>query len=274
MKIFITITTFFFLPAVLLAQEEDSKNRSIGISWGISHVGRQDLIFSPFIHKAESPLDIGIVYRKQKKLMQMADLNFTMFRPSYAGTYDFLEHGELKTAEKGVFTFVNLNYFLSKNIHQTTRMKLHLGAGIMGKVETLDYVYGRIGNFGYLSTLGLAVSMANEYRLSENQSISLQIRFPLVSWLARSPYAINDDEYIENTQSHHAINSFFSLISDGQLATWDQLQYGNLEFGYHILLKTRWSMGIKYHLSALHSTLPRNLLSIQNGIKLTADIKI
>ena len=99
------------------------------------------------------------------------------------------------------------------------------------------------------------------------------LQLPLMSWLARSPFSINDDEYIENTTQNSGIGTFFAFLADGQLATWDKLQYLDFDCHYEYLLNQKWSLKGRYAFSFIHVQVPRPMTSVQNNFNITGTLK-
>ena len=64
----------------LKAQEAANVN-SLGLSWGMGNIMRQDLTVSPFVHQEWSPINVRLVYERSKKLEQQASLKFGSYSP-------------------------------------------------------------------------------------------------------------------------------------------------------------------------------------------------
>ena len=75
----IYILLFFCLQADLLAQKKIENQLSLAL--GMSHLKRQDLIFSPFPHQDLSFMQIGINYQRNSRLIQSVDLQIGLFAP-------------------------------------------------------------------------------------------------------------------------------------------------------------------------------------------------
>jgi hypothetical protein len=133
-------------------------------------------------------------------------------------------------------------------------------------VQAANFVYGRISSFGYYSAFGLGVFGRKEVSLSEKGKLSATLQFPIVTWLARSPYLVNDDEFIENISSHSGLKSFMAFIGDGGLVTWNKLQTFDLEVGYKYRLNEKFELGIAYLLEFSHANDPRNFLFYGNTL--------
>jgi hypothetical protein len=242
---------------------------NISLNYGVSHIARQDLVFTPFIHTDLSPISIGLEYTRTADYYQDIKLRFSVFDPMLISPYDYFIEGERNVAGQHVFTIINLDYAIGKIISQTGKSKIAIGALLATDVQSLNYAYGRIGSFGYYSTFGLGGFLSKDYQINERSYLVARFSLPLLYWLSRSPYLVNDDEFIENISSHSGVKSFFAFIGDGKLTTINKLQTFDLEAKYFYDLNDKWQLGIGYLFEFIHSTEPRGLLSYQNSLFLS-----
>ncbi len=257
----IAVLILLSLPAWLCAQA--SKN-TVFLSLGPGHVARQDLVFSPFVHRAVSPLCINLGYTRQAKLRQSCRLGFATYQASVTDTYAYLEDSEDTQTYPHQFTLIDLNYGIGKSIGRGFSAGLQLQAGI----QSLAYSFGRVSSsFGYFAHFGLGVSLEKQVAVGKHGNLSAGLKLPLLNWLARSPYLVNDDEFIENTYSHSGIKTFFAFIVDGQAATLDTYQSADLQLRYQYKLSKKWSVGAEYTLAWMHAKQPRNLLQFRNTLQ-------
>lgn len=253
-----------------LGQEQKVKN-TLSISIGASSLSRQDLIFSPMIHRDMTVLNVGIDYTRQAKLFQKVSLHYGNFNPMVSGPYDFTIHGENHTAAPHSFNFIDVDVLIGKSVKESGNSTLTVGGLFAMDVQALDYVYGRTSSFGYYSSLGLGVFGRYHYNLGKKSQFTANVQLPLVVWLARSPYLVNDDEFIENTTSHSQFKTLLALMEDGQLVTWNKLQTFDFDVKYNYNLTEKWSLGITYLVEFIHSSEPRNLVSNRQSLNLNAN---
>ena len=72
MEYLIICLLFFIIYATeLIGQKE--KNSFLSLNIGVANIARQDLIFSPFIHKDLSFLQFALKYRKQSDFMHLIE---------------------------------------------------------------------------------------------------------------------------------------------------------------------------------------------------------
>lgn len=262
------ILSLFLLFGPAGAYAQDRAKNTISLEWGVSRLQRQDLVFSPFIHTDFSAIQGALVYARDKKLYHNIRLGFVQYDPMQARPYIYQEYQETKTAHPHLFTFVDLDYILAKPLWEYPKARLLLGGSLLTDVQAMDYVYGRISNFGYFASIGLGLYTAYQQQIKEKHQLFGSLQLPLVSWIARSPYLVNDDEFIENISSHKALRTFFAFIEDGQLTGFNRWQAFNLSLMYHYRLGARWELGTHYQLDLLHASKPANLLSYQNRLSL------
>lgn len=256
----ICIFLWMLFPLFSWAQENEVK-KSFSFGWSSASMARQDLIFSPFVHRDFSALGLTIAYQREGDFIHQVEVQFNSLNPSKQAPYSFYEEGELYTAPPHQFTLIRFNYLMGKRIFQNEKMKLWAGGALLSDLQALNYQYGRISYFGYYLSAGLGVFARFEYFLNPKQGFTFQLRLPLVSWMARSPYAINDDEFIENISSHRTLKTLGALWSDGELVSWNKLQYGDYRLNYFYSLSEKWKVEAGYGYSFIHSEEPRPLIS-------------
>jgi hypothetical protein len=270
MKKSIVSLAIFTIVVNGFSQEIPPKN-TLTFSAGFSHLTRQDLVFSPFIHRDVSAINIRLGYARSGKLYQQVNLRYTNFAPMLVDPYPFFDLGEQKTAGPHNFTWLDIDYLLGKKIIQKGKSSATFGGLISADIQLLNYVYGRIGNTGYVFSFGLGPFIKYDYQISDKNKVSAKLQLPLAYWLARSPYLVNDDTYIENISSHSDLKSFGAFIGDGSFATLNEIQTFDLNLEYLYTLSPKWKLGADYHLAFQHVRSPRMLLSFQNSLYFSAN---
>lgn len=253
-------------------QAQNTADKQLTISVGPSLLARQDLIFSPFIHQGISPLNTRISYQKDKKRFQYAGLSYSAFSTGLETPYDYIYDDEVATAFPHSLTFISLEYGQGKYWNENKRTLI--GGEINLDVQALNYQYGRSGFFGYCSTIGLHAWLKRVIVRTEKNQITARIELPLVSWLARSPYLINDDTFIENTYSHQGLKTFFAFLADGHIATWGELHRTDIDIDFHHRVSEKLTLGLGYHLGFLHAAKPVDLFSYQHDLRLNLSLSL
>ena len=102
----------------MMAQEqEQARVNSLGLSWGMGNIMRQDLTVSPFIHQEWSPINVRLVYERSRKLEQQASLKFGHYSPRIGEAYNYnsFYNGEETTLPHD-FTMIDINYALGFSV--------------------------------------------------------------------------------------------------------------------------------------------------------------
>lgn len=265
------LSVIILLTTLCCFAQQPIEENTISVNIGTSYLARQDLIFSPIAHTDLTFLNVGIAYTRQAKLFQKASLRYANFNPMVSTAYDFTIDGETNTANPHSFNIIDVDYLLGKNLKESEKTFLTAGALFMMDVQSLNYEYGRTSSFGYYSTIGLGAFGRYQYTINAKSNVAATLQLPLVAWLSRSPYLVNDDEFIENTESHSSVKTFISFIGDGEFATWNNLQTFDLDIKYTYNLNEKWSIGAIYLFEFIHSSQPRSLLSYRQSINLSTN---
>ncbi len=253
--------------------QESTRKNALSIDLGPGYLARQDLIFTPLIHNDLSLLNIGFHYTRNAKLFQKASLRYAGFSPMVAEPFEFTIHGDTNTAYPHSFSLIDLDYQLGKSIKETPHAVTTVGGLFSTDIQALNYAYGRIGSFGYYAAFGLGVFGKYGRTINEKSQVSATLQFPLVAWLARSPYLVNDDAFIENISSHDGFKTLMAFIGDGQLVTWNKMQTLDLALKYEYQLSERWGLGAAYLFEFIHVPQPRNLLSFRHSLNLSTHFR-
>lgn len=270
-----TIFTFLFslLAGLACLGQQVEKSNVLTLSFGPSSISRQDLIFSPLTHHDFSLINLGLDYTREAKFYQKVSLRYGNFNPRVTAPYDFTFHGDPETAYPHSFNLIDLDYQFGKQLKETQNGTLTAGGLFSTDIQALSYVYGRISSFGYYAAIGLGVFGKYERPINEKSRLSTTLKLPLFVWLARSPYLVNDDEFIENISSHSGFKTFMAYLGDGQLATWNKVQTLDFELKYEYDQSERWGFGAAYLFEFIHMSQPRNLLSFRNSLNFSANYK-
>jgi len=271
-KKFILLLTFIFTGTLLFAVKPE-KVRSLSLGLGLGQNSRQDLIFSPFVHHEFSLLNGTINYSIHGRFFQQVKIGIATFDPMLKEPYNYSEDGEVKTAAPHYLLYLDLDYLLGKKIKKTGKTDLTVGGMLGTNTQSLNYVYGRIGYFGYFSAINLGMFGQFGIPTQNGNGVFFKLQLPFVSWLARSPYLVNDDEFIENISSHSGIKTFFAFLKDGKPATWNTVQQVDAEVKYLFSLTSKWGMGISGAYEFTRASQPRLLNSHRTSVNVSATLK-
>lgn len=253
-----------FLPAQTSAQREWAV--AIGYNWQ----QRQDLVFSPFIQKGGGPQQISLSYARHKKWQQTAQLCFAQTTAQYAPTFRYGYWGEEVEWEQSVphqFTQLDLSYALGRVVATGHRHQFSVGAALAFDLDALTYNNARAGHFGYFMALDAAVWGQWTLQMTPKDRLSARVQGVPVGWVARSPYLINDDDFIHHTASHRALRTLGNFFADGALYTLNHYQRASLTLRYDRSLKRRWAIGLIAQQHLLHHASPLSLRVLQQAVQ-------
>jgi hypothetical protein len=243
-----------------------AQQNSLSLRIGPGHIARQDQTFSPFIHTDVSLLNFGLRYERQAYLHQWADLSFGFYQPMLADAYLYDEDDQTQPHS---FLLVDLTYALGKQMGNSGNSDpFILGGFFKADVQPSTYNYNPFSSFGYFASFGIGIWGRYAHTINDKNLLQLTGQLPVVALIARSPYLVNDDEFIENTYSHNGFKTFFAYMGDGKIHTLNRMQQLLLNLTYTYSLNEKWKMGGEYEFQVLHSSLPTNLLQFRNVIYL------
>ncbi|WP_372950015.1 hypothetical protein [Mariniphaga sp.] len=263
----------FILTGTRLLAVNPAKENALSMGFGIGQNTRQDQIFSPFVHHDFSLLNGAIDYSRNGKYYQQVKIVVATFDPMLQEPYNYSEYDEVKTATPHYFLYFNLDYLFGRKVIERGKTDLTIGGMFNTDTQSLNYVYGRIGSFGYFSAINLGVFGKLDFLISEKNGLTIKLQLPAVSWVSRSPYLVNDDEFIENISSHSGVKTFFAFIKDGNPATWNTVQQFDFELKYLYQFLPKWGIGIAGQYEFIHAQKPRNLISQRSSVNISATFK-
>lgn len=257
---------FLLFSAKISAQT--SPTRALELSLGYNLLARQDLVFSPFVYEGGGPSSIGLAYRRDKRWQQIWSLQFAQasarHQPEFDYTLPYEEPGEVQRSAAHGFTFLDFGYTLGKQVLQRGRSTWSLGGVASADLDALNYNHARVSNFGYFITFELAAWGRWSHQFTSRHRLEAEARLPLLAWVARSPYGINDDDFIQNIASHRTLRTLTNFIGDGHLTTLDRYQRATLMLRYDFALHRRWHIGANYRGDWMRHDRPLPLRSVQH----------
>lgn len=80
----------------LTAQDSTHLKNQIALEYGFHYLADQDLIFSPFVLQDIAPMNISTSYVHKGKFIQMAEVYFDSFNPTYKNTWNIFVYTGFK----------------------------------------------------------------------------------------------------------------------------------------------------------------------------------
>lgn len=263
---------FILLFSSFKSFAQEPKNE-LTLQLGLSGVARQDLIFSPFVHKNLTPIHIGLQFQRDAKFYHKAQLRFSQAKVKNHPIYTYYDDGQDFKTSPHYLTLVDINYNFGKNVLKEGKSKLIVGFDFHTDIQALNYVYGRFGSFGYHSTIGLGAFLNYNYKINDRHQIGSYVNLPIMYWFSRSPYLVNDDEFIENTYSHNGFKTFFSFIGDGKFVSLNRIQSLDWDIHYTYKISKRFDIGCSYLFEFIHASRDRELYSYRHSLFLNTSVK-
>jgi hypothetical protein len=267
-----TLTILFWCTAFChqMALSQTKAAHTLSLSAGYGMMARQDLIFSPFVQESGSPLQAKLRYEHSKRLEQQWSLQFRQFsaqrRPGFVFTLP-AKPAEEQRSLPHTFTGLIVDYAVGKRLGPATaRSQWTLGTAVAANLDIADWQYGYAASFGYFMAIEVGVWGKWTFRPAPRQTLSIETRLPLLAWTARSPYLVNDDEFIENTASHRSLRTLGSFLADGQLNSVGQYQKATFGLGYNFALSRRWQLGATWCSAMIRHSDPLPLRILQHQL--------
>jgi hypothetical protein len=270
-KILITLLLVtVFLQGRTYAQVE--KTNAISLSYGIGKLKRQDVNFSPFIFYPTSSLNVSFAYEHTGKVFQRVYTRFGNYSDS-SEPFNYLSdiEGQVGTLPH-TFSILDLNYTLGFKAISNDKLTLLVGGQLRNQLNVGDYNYGESGIGYYNFAFGLDLWSGLDYRLAKKHHIGAELSLPVVSWVTRSPYLGQDDQYFENVAKNKTFDSIGNYIADGELQSWGSFQRFDFQVKYRYAISDKWSLKASYNLSMNFSNIPQSYTSIENLVLFGAQL--
>ncbi len=226
---------------------------------------RQDLLMSPLIQRDFLTPVAMVRWEKEGNWHHQAGLRFRQARTTPRPAFDYLPApgGQPVSTQPNTFTQADVWYGLGFKVLQTRPLQIVAGLGAHADIDAMGFSYGHAGAFGYFAAFSANFWTQWTYQKGPHQ-LGSQWRLPLAAWIARSPYLLNDDEFIENVSVHNPVKIFAAYVADGLPVVWKG--YHNLEASltYQFRLNRHLRVGLEYRFEYLRRHEPLLLASLEH----------
>ena len=246
---------------------------SIGFSWGLGNLKKQDLIFTPFVHQSWSALNFVVDYERSGKLEQRATVRFGNYKANTGDYFSYQHNGETYSKYGSSFNQVDLNYSLGVKLIEKKKWTFILGGRFRNRFQISDYDFGTAAPFAYHVPIGLDAWFNLSFDPGSRHRFEANLNLPLFSYVARSPYMGQDDQYLEEISVHGDLKVFFAHLKSGEVQSWGSSQIVDLDLRYHFALSDRWDLDAGYLFSMNLNSTPLNLTSYENLFLIGATFK-
>ena len=259
----ISIFLIALITGTALLSAQEIKSNALGINLGMGNLQKQDLIFSPFVARDWSPLNVLLEYEHHGKLNHKARLRFGQNAYFVGEPFSFYSRDILNDKYPHSFTNLDLIYSLSKTIIRSENWTIAAGGRVRNRFQISNFEFSNAGQFSYHLSTGLDAVINVGYRTGKH-ALNSSLALPVFSYLARSPYTGQDDLYLERIMVHGDLKIFVEHLKSGMIQSWKRSQMVDFELGYTYSLNENWDLGISYLFSMnLHNS-PVNYTSIEN----------
>ncbi|HEY0740309.1 MAG TPA: hypothetical protein VGD40_02570 [Chryseosolibacter sp.] len=248
-----------------------SVEEGIGLKLGAHSVSFQDMQLSPNIQKDFSIKTFAVNY-KRRKSHRVSEVEFgsTWYSLNSDNSYTYVRDGISRETFISSSTLVNLRYSTAWNLRKSA---FHAGLMIDNQIRANEQAYGWTTAFNYFAAFSMGPVLYYTKAVSERCDLSLKSWIPVFAWVTRSPYALNDDDYMRNNMNHKGVETFANYVADGSLKILNRFQKFNAEARFDYSLSRRFDVLISYELEMLRYTPGRNFISYQNFVNLGAEYK-
>ena len=267
---------YFILLALLMGttflSAQETKSNAFGLSVGMGNLQKQDLIFSPFVASDWSPLNVLVQYEHHAKIDQKARVRFGQYSYFVGESFSYYSRDIEYEKYPHSFTNLDLNYSLSTPVYRSANWIISAGGRFRNRFQIANYEFGHAGQFSYHLSMGLDVLLDVGYGTG-NHSLNASLALPIFSYLARSPYTGQDDDYLERITVHGDLKIFWEHLKSGSIQSWGTSRMVDFELGYNYALNSTWDIGITYiFFMNLHNS-PVQYTSIENVFYLGTTFK-
>jgi len=253
-NLFIAVVALSISISGLRAQDEapgsaEGPSNSIGLYWGMRKLKQQDLIFSRFVHQDWSPVHVILNYEHSGKLEHRASIRYGHYSAHTGDLYDYQWDEITYPKLEHSFTEVDLTYSLGAKLAENEQWSFILGGRFRNRFQISYYDYGPSAQFAYHVPIGLDAWFNVSFDPGNKHHLEASLNLPLFSYVVRSPYMGQDDEYLERISVHGDVKIFFQHLSSGELQSWGTSQIIDLGLRYQFALSDRWKLGAAYQFS-------------------------
>jgi hypothetical protein len=266
-----------FLVATSATLAAQPYTNTLELRLGPEHSMRQDLLLSPMVHTDVSLVNFALRWEQSKKMQHFVQLHFRLHNPTLVEPYTFYNtDSTTATTYPNYWTLVDVDYAIGKvwpvsiseNLigdlsHRTTVVSA--GAILTNNVNATPLSTGGSSTFAYFANFSLGgwVRIAKE---TPRAHLSATLNLPLFGITARSPYLLNDDEFIQNVSYHNGFVTFFAYLVDGHFNTLNRLFNPSLNVRYMKAVGKRWYFTVNYDFEYLRHNKPLALTSFQSSL--------
>jgi hypothetical protein len=253
------------LIALLPGATAVAGDHEVDLVGGVAPVVRTDLLLSPLRYTGALP-GFGVRWAATgARASNRVGLDLALGGLRSGPDWTWLSDGETVEAGPTGTTLIDLRYVHGRRVSDGA-WTVQLGGTFTTHLEQHYYPYGFTGVSNYLGTLSLSPWIEASVDLGRRQHLELEGWVPLLTWVARSPYAVHDDEYLWHNRDTNPVLIAGRYIGAGELSSPLSYQSGHLRGTWSLDLSDHLAALVTGRLDAMHLTEPAPLAELQLGV--------
>lgn len=230
---------------------------SVDVAWSVGARARHDELMSPLVHTGVAPIGAVFAYRwTGPKSVVATGFELDAASAGSGPTWSFpTEEGTATTYKSSWVTF-RIPVGWGVDVLSSDRFDLVVGGLFDARIEVLSWSYAVTWTTGYSGAFTLGPWLDARWRPTPKWSVEGTITAPLAGWVARSPYALNDDEYIAANQTHNPLVAFGAYFADGRPKWIGNYQALRTRIGASYALSDKVGLVFAWRFEVLHDPNP------------------
>jgi len=244
---------FALLGAAALAEGP----HEVDVAWSVGGRARHDALMSPLVHGAFTPFGGVFAYRwRGPKAALLTGFEFDSVAARSGQRFEFPTDSGPATTYPSSWITVRIPVGWGVDVLPSDDLDLVVGGLFDARIEILSWSYGVTWTTGYSGAFTLGPWLDLRWDPHPRWTIEASLTAPLAGWVARSPYALNDDEYILANQSHNPLVAFGAYFADGHPKWIGSYQALRTRVGAAYAFDDRLSLAFAWRFEVLHDPSP------------------
>lgn len=244
------------------AARVEAATNQFDLTGGVAPTSRTDRLLSPLQYTGNLPsIQLGWSLR-QPHALQSVSLGLQLGQLSSGMEYTYLQDGERREASPSPITVLDIRYAYGRRVG-SGKWDIRVGATQYTHLEQFDWVFGFNGHGTYAGALELAPWVDARVSPGQRHHVELEAWVPLLTWVARSPYAIHDDQYLWHNRDTNPAAILVRYIGAGKLRTPMDYQAVHARGSWAIDLNQHFAVLVAAQLDLFSIPDPRPLAELQ-----------
>lgn len=257
------------IVALLVSAALADGPHAIDVRWSPAVRARQDDLMSPLVHAGVSPIGGAFGYRWRGPRAAVATgIEFDVVPARSGPSFTFPGDGEERRTYPSSWLTVRLPTGWGVDVLADEALDLVVGGLLDVRIEMLSWSYGVTWTTGYSGAFTLGPWLDLRWRPVARWSLQGSVTAPLAGWVARSPYALNDDEYMLANRTHDPFVTFGALVADGRPKWFGSYPAVRLQVGAAYAVTPVTALVAGYRFDVFHDPAPRPVTAVGHVLDL------